>query len=111
MIKSFIKNHEEDISILIVLFSGLTFLSIFMLILNYNPDPILILCTFSLLLLWIYLVVSYQRLEEQKMIDKIRLNNCYGGKATYEKDFKFSNRKERQYPPKPKTSGIKSLKD
>lgn len=42
---------------------------------------------------------------------RIRLNNCYGGKATYDKNFKFSNRKERKYPPKPKTSGVKSIKE
>ena len=41
----------------------------------------------------------------------MRLNNCYGGKATYSKDFSFENRKERKYPVKPKTSGVKSTKE
>ena len=42
---------------------------------------------------------------------RIRLNNCYGGKATYDKTFTFGNRKEREYPSVPKTSGVKSIKE
>lgn len=57
---------KKDIIILGVLFSGLIFLSIFIFILHYNPDPILLLCTFALFLWWIYLVVSYQREIEEK---------------------------------------------
>ena len=41
----------------------------------------------------------------------IKLNNCYGGKATYDKNFTFGNRKERKYPQVPKTSGVKSVKE
>ena len=37
--------------------------------------------------------------------------DVYGAKAAQDKNFRFANRKERKYPPKPKTSGVKSIKE
>lgn len=61
------QNHKEDIIILSVLFSGMAFLSIFYFTLYYHPDPILLLCEFTLMLQWIYLIISYQREMEENM--------------------------------------------
>lgn len=37
--------------------------------------------------------------------------DVYGAKASQDKNFRFGNRKEIQYPPVPKTSGVNSIKE
>lgn len=37
--------------------------------------------------------------------------DVYGAKAAQDKNFRFANREEREYPPKPKTGGVKSTKE
>ena len=37
--------------------------------------------------------------------------DVYRAKAAQDKNFKFTNRPERKYPLKPKTSGVKSIKE